>query len=86
MNRVKNDWRNRLSRERLENNLRIGEDRQLSKDFDPEAAIEHWYNQKVRRIGAAKQISSKTIGKATSSVDVITYCLSDFESDSDEES
>ena len=90
MNRVKNDWRNRLSRERLENNLRIGEDGPLSKDFDPEAAIERWYNQKVRRIGAAKPHKypqkRQKIGKATSSVDVVTYCLSDFESDSDEES
>ena len=47
MNRVKTDWCNRLSRERLENNLRIGEEGVSIKDFDPEKAINRWYNQKV---------------------------------------
>ena len=38
MNCVKTDWCNHLSRERLENNLQIGEGVSI-KDFDPEKAI-----------------------------------------------
>ena len=46
--------RNRPSRERLEHNLRIGEDGPTNKDFDPETSISRWYNEKVWRAATAK--------------------------------
>ena len=89
MNRVKTDWRNRLSRERLENNLRIGEEGVSIKDFDPEKAINRWYNQKVRRTNAAKKHNypekRRKLGQSSTSVDVVTYCISDFETDSEDD-
>lgn len=39
MNRVKTDWHNLLSCERLEHNLRIGEEGPSINDFNPEAPI-----------------------------------------------
>jgi hypothetical protein len=85
MSRVKNDWRNRLTRERLEHNLRIGEDGPSIKNFDPEESIRHWSNEKVRRVKGAKPHKYPKKRRKTersSSVDVVSYCMSDFESDS----
>ena len=48
MNRVKNDWCNRLTCERLENNLHIGKYGPSIKDFDPKQSIMHWSNEKMR--------------------------------------
>ena len=49
MKRVKSDWRNRLSRERLDTLLRIGEDGPQVTDFNPDIYIDSWFNSKVRR-------------------------------------
>ena len=47
MNRVKTDFRNRLSRSRLDTCLRVGEDRSTSiEDFNPDRVIECWWNEK----------------------------------------
>ena len=89
MNRVKTDWRNRLSRDRLEHNLRIGEEGPCVQDFSPDEAVARWYNEKVRRFNGAKphkypEKRHKT-GQSSKAIDVVQYCISDFESDSDDE-
>ena len=51
MNRVKTDFRNRLSRSRLDTCLRVGEDRSTSiEDFNPDRVIECCWNEKRRRL------------------------------------
>ena len=54
MNRVKTDFCNRLSRERLENCLRIREEGCNVADYNPDKAIKKWYEGKVHRISSAK--------------------------------
>ena len=82
-------WRNRLSRERLDHNLRIGEEGLSVNQFDPESCINRWFNEKVWRIAAAKPHSyaekRKKVGESSQSVNVVQYCIFDFESDSDDE-
>ena len=81
MNRViKNDWRNRLTRERLKHNLRIGEDGPSTKDFDPEQSIIHWSNEKMRRINGAKPHRYPNKRKKA---EQSSYCMSDFEFEAD---
>ena len=46
MLRVKNYWRNKLGRDRLEALLRISEEGPSIEDFKPDIAIESWYNEK----------------------------------------
>ena len=55
MNRVKTDFRNQLSRERLENCLRISEEGCDIADYNPDNAIKKQYEGKVRRISSAKR-------------------------------
>ena len=89
MKRVKSDWRNRLTRERLEHNLRIGEDGPSIKDFNPTEAIAHWQNTKIRRVNNAqphRYPDKRRKTETSSSVDVVSYCLSDFDSSSSDES
>ena len=50
MNRVKTDFRNRLSRSNLDTCLRVGEDRTSIEDFNPDRVIEWWWNEKRRRL------------------------------------
>ena len=50
MNRVKTDFRNRLSRSRLDTCLRVGEDRTSIEDFNPDHVIECWWNEKRWRL------------------------------------
>ena len=88
MNRVKTDFRNRLSRERLENCLRISEERCDIADYNPDNAIKKWYKRKVRRISSAKPHNypnkrQRTEGATIDDIiDTARYTLSDFE-DSD---
>ena len=57
MKRVKTDWRNKLRRDRMESLLRISEEGVSIDDYNPDRAIEQWYQEKVRRISAAKSHS-----------------------------
>ena len=92
MNRVKTDFRDRLSREPLENCLRISEEGCDIADYNPDNAIKKWYEGKVHRVSSAKpnkypnkwqQTEGATIDDI---IDVARYTLSDFDSDlSDEE-
>ena len=86
MNRVKTDFCNRLSRERLENCLRISEEGRDIADYNPDNTIKKWYKWKVRRISSAKPYSNKqqqTEGATIDAIiDIARYTLSGFE-DSD---
>ena len=42
--RVKNDWRNKLGHDRLEGPLRISDEGPSLGNFNPDIAIESWYN------------------------------------------
>ena len=50
MNRVKTDFRNRLSRSRLETCLRVGEEGPSIKDFELDRVIDRWCTEKERRL------------------------------------
>ena len=52
MLRVKNDWRNKLGCDQLEALLRISEEGPSIENFNPDIAIESWYDEKVRRPSA----------------------------------
>ena len=54
MNRVKTDFHNGLSRERLENCLRISKGGCNIADYNPDNVIKKWYKGKVHRISSAK--------------------------------
>ena len=79
MNRVKTDFRNRLSRERLENCLRISKEGCDITDYNPDIAI-----KKVRRISSAKPHKypnkrQRTEGATIDDItDIARYTLSDF--------
>ena len=46
MNHVKTDFRNRLSRSRLDTCLQVGEDSTSIENFNPDCVIECWWNEK----------------------------------------
>ncbi len=46
MKRVKTDWRNKLRRDSLESLLRISEEGVSVDDYNPDRAIEQWYQEK----------------------------------------
>ena len=75
INQVKNDWRNRLSRERLQHNLRIGEDSPTNKDFDSETSISRWNNEKVSESCYRETAQLFREGNTSTSVDVVKYCM-----------
>ena len=50
MLRVKNNWRNRLSRNRLSATLMIYEEGPDIETFNPDVATSEWYDAKVRRL------------------------------------
>ena len=61
----------------------------MSKDFNLEASISKWYGKKVRRIDTAKprkyREKWRKLEQSSTSVNVVTYCFSDFETDSGKE-
>ena len=89
MNRVKSDWRNNLSRERLDILLRIGEDGPSLDEFNPDPFIDSWFNEKVRRLTAVPHKYPQKRAKFTNQpeqIDLAIITLSDLEdSDSDVE-
>ena len=93
MNRVKADFHNRLSRDRLENCLRISEEGCDIADYKSDNAIKKWYEGKVRRISSAKPHKYPHKRQLTEGatidniIDIARYTLSDFEDShlSDEE-
>ena len=88
MNRVKTDWRNRLSRDRLDNLLRIGEEGCSIGDFNPDPYIDQWFSDKVRRLTAGPHQYPQKRKKAANAKDIIDLAvitLSDLESASSED-
>ena len=88
MARVKTDFRNQLGRERLSACFRISEEGSSITDFNPDPAIELWYNDKVRRLGSSShkyKKRSKIVGN-DSVPELSTSSISDLESDSDNDS
>ena len=85
MNRVKINFHNRLSRERLENGLRISEEGCDIADYNPDKAIKKWYKGNVRKRSSAKPHKypnkrQRTEGATIDDmIDIARYTLSDFE-------
>ena len=90
MNRIKTDSRNRLGQDRLDTQIRVGEEGVSIQDFDPDPYIKRWYESKVRRLNGAKprKYPSKRCSVATVTgnkvMDIAAYTLSDLESSDDE--
>ena len=58
MLRMKSDWRNQLAGDHLNSLLRINEEGESLKMFNPEPTINLWFNDKVRRLTASSHRSS----------------------------
>ena len=86
MNRVKTDFRNRLSRSRLDTCLRGGEDRTSIEDFNPDRVIECWWNEKRRRLQSRPHnYPVKKVPRSSEFVNLSSLTMSDLEnSDIDE--
>ena len=88
MNRIKSDWRNQLSRDRLEVLLRISEEGPSVADFNPNPSVDEWYNDKVRRLTAGPHnypSHQKRFKMSDSVVNLAELTLSDLEKDSSSE-
>ena len=82
MNRVKTDFCDWLSREWLENCLRIREERCNIADYNPDNVIKKWYERKVHRMSSAKPHKYQNKQQQTEGAtinDISRYTLSDFE-------
>ena len=89
MLRVKNDWRNRLSRDRLSATLMICEEGSGIEKFNLDVAVSEWYDAKVRRLTLGPDNypkKGKTSAEKSCVVDLAAMTLSDLEDlDSDKE-
>jgi hypothetical protein len=87
MNRVKNDWRSCLRQDRLESLLRISEEGPEIDKFEPDTAMDEWYNDKVRRLSANfhryPEKRKRKLGKTD--IDLATVTISDLEESESEE-
>ena len=84
MNRVKTDWRLSLSRDRLDVLLRISEDGSSLEEFHPDANIDCWYTDKVRRLNTGPHNYPSKREKSSDGkevIDLATLTLSDLETD-----
>ena len=82
MLRIKNDWRNRLSRDRLSATLVIFEEGPDIEKFNPCVAISEWYDAKVRRLTSGPHNcpkKKKTLAQKSCVVDLAAIILSDLE-------
>ena len=86
---VKNDWHNRLSRDRFSATLMICEEGPDIEKFNPDVAIFEWYDAKVRRLTSGPHNypkKRKTSAEKSCVADLAAMTLSDLEDlDSDEE-
>ena len=89
MIRAKNNWCNRLSRDRLSSTLMICEEGPDIEKFNPDVAISEWYDAKVRRLTSGPHNypkKRKTSAEKSCVADLAAMTLSDLEDlDSDEE-
>ena len=81
MSRVKTDWRSRLTRQNLDALLRIGEEGPTTADFDATQSIDHWFNDRVRRLTSSshKYPEKRRRLNASTEVDIATLAMSDLE-------
>ena len=89
MLRVKNDWRNRLSRDQLRATPMICEEGPDIEMFNPDVAISEWYDAKVSRLTLGPHNypkKRKTLAEKSCVVELAAMTLSDLKDlDSDEE-
>ena len=89
MLRVKNGWRNRLSRDRLSATLMLYEEGPDIETFNPDVATSEWYDAKVRILTSGPHNypkKRKTSAEKSCVVDSAAMTLSDLEDlDSHEE-
>ena len=87
--RVKNDWRNRLSRDQLSATPMICEAGPDIEMFNPDVAISEWYDAKVSRLTLGPHNypkKRKTLAEKSCVVELAAMTLSDLKDlDSDEE-
>ena len=86
MLRVKSDWRNQFTRDHLNSLLQINEEGGSLKMFNPESAINLWFNDKVRRLTASLRINStmkRQKRSDTAFVNIAELTMSDLEDESD---
>ncbi len=86
MARVKCDWRNRLSQDRLDALLRIGEEGPSCQDFDPSPSIEKWFEASVRRLTSSSHKypeKRRKLEDRSKFVDLTDLVMSDLEDESD---
>ena len=83
MNRVKTDFRNRLSRSRLDTCLRVGEGSDI-KNFDPDRVINRWWVEKERRLKSGPHDYPATKKNSAEYVDLSTLTMSNLENSDDE--
>ena len=85
MLRVKSDWRDRLTRDHLDSLLWINVEGEILEMFNPEPAVNLWFNDKVWRLTASSHRNS-TIKRQkcsdTEFVDIAELAMSDLEDDS----
>ena len=80
MNRVKTDFRNRLSRSRLNTCLQVGEDRISIEDFNPDNVIECWWNEKRGcLLSQPHNYPVKKVPRSSEYVDLSSLTMSDLE-------
>ena len=89
MLRVKNDWHNRLSCDRLSATLMICEEGPGTEKFNLDVAVSEWYDAKVRRLTSGPDNypnKRKTSAEKSCVVDLAAMTLSDLKDlDSDKE-
>ena len=89
MNRVKTDFRNRLSRSILDMCcLCVGEEGPSIKDFEPDCIINHWRTEKERHLKSCPHnYPAKKHARLNSTeyADLSTLTMSDLENSDDEE-
>ena len=81
---VKSDFRSQLRRSRLSACFRISEEGKPITEFNPDAAIELWYSDNVRRLGSSKhKYTKRKTTKDNETTDLSSLSISDLESESD---
>ena len=86
MLRVKSDWRDQLTRDHLDSLLWINVEGEILEMFNPEPAVNLWFNDKVWRLTASSHRNSTIKHQKhsdTEFVDIAELAMSDLEDDSD---
>ena len=85
MSRIKTDRRNRLGQKRLNNLMIISEEGTFVEDFNPDCAINAWYDEKMRRFGGetSHKYPAKKARTNTGTIDLARVTLSDLENGTD---